>query len=309
MAIAAHHCAQTSSRTLHTFSGKADTIESCKESLLITQLTQHHNLQPHLYSPGDLTTLAEQVFALWLKLGEPFDAGMVLQFLLYSQAATTGCPVVMDGVDGDLAFSLFDSYPSVLFRQLQFHDAIRETWQQNHTLQAGYAATFRRLGLMGLSAFAPRWLRQLKSRVALHRSMQAVMRESPIRPEFALRTSLKKRLQQFASLATGEPQHFPQCDFLRRIQHNYLPVALERYDRVAARCSVEPRHPLLDKRLIDFYSGLPWDQFVRNGWSKFLFRRVAEQYLPQNVCWRTGKEHVGYQFTKTLMDQKKRHYI
>lgn len=91
---------------------------------------------------------------------------------------------------------------------------------------------------------------------------------------------------------------FPSEIYINRFLHPFLTVGIERYDRVAALFSVEPRHPLLDKRIIDFFTQLPWDQFVRNGRTKHLLRILGEKHLPAEVCWQLGKEHVGWKFIK-----------
>ncbi len=129
--------------------------------------------------------------------------------------------------------------------------------------------------------------------------------DSVISESFAHEVDLPERLLQFESTHKKYNLSFPNESYLTRVQHPFLTVALERYDRVASLSSIEPRHPILDKRLIDFYMGLPWNQFMREGWSKFLFRQVAEQFVPREVAWRTGKEHVGWQFTKELLSHKK----
>ncbi len=40
--------------------------------------------------------------------------------------------------------------------------------------------------------------------------------------------------------------------------------------------------------------------------STFLLRRVAEQFVPKDVGWRSGKEHVGYLFTDKILKLKTR---
>ena len=98
---------------------------------------------------------------------------------------------------------------------------------------------------------------------------------------------------------------FPQEVYRNRVMQPCVTAALDRYNRVASLCSVEACHPLLDRRIVDSCARLPCNQFVRNGWPKFLFRKVAEQFLPPEVCWRTGQEHVGWSFTEALMEAEK----
>lgn len=52
---------------------------------------------------------------------------------------------------------------------------------------------------------------------------------------------------------------------------------------------VEPRHPFLDLRVIDFLSRLPPDLKFRRGWTKYLLRQAMEGLLPEEVISRPGK--------------------
>ena len=85
------------------------------------------------------------------------------------------------------------------------------------------------------------------------------------------------------------------------IIHPHIFAAIERYDRIAALCGIEPRHPLLDKRLVQFMVSIPWDQKIRNGWNKYLLRNASSKSLSKEVCWRRGKEHLGRIWTKNWL--------
>ncbi len=60
-------------------------------------------------------------------------------------------------------------------------------------------------------------------------------------------------------------------------------------DRVAMANSVETRYPFLDDDVISFVSALHPKWKIRNGRSKYLLRRVAERWLPQESAWRQKK--------------------
>jgi len=84
--------------------------------------------------------------------------------------------------------------------------------------------------------------------------------------------------------------------------HPQYPAALERYHRVAASQGVEARHPFLDKRVVEFCLALPWDQKVRDGWSKRIVRQATGGLLPDDVRWRSGRwVHLGWKFVEATM--------
>jgi asparagine synthase (glutamine-hydrolysing) len=91
----------------------------------------------------------------------------------------------------------------------------------------------------------------------------------------------------------------------RALLHPYLAVALERYDRVASAYSIELRHPLLDRRLIEFCLALPWEQKRSKGWSKVVLRRAMAGILPETVCWRNFGQHIGWSFAQAWLELKR----
>ena len=52
------------------------------------------------------------------------------------------------------------------------------------------------------------------------------------------------------------------------LDHTFLTVGLERYERVASAFGIEARHPYTDVRLAEFCLGLPWQLKTQRGWTK-----------------------------------------
>ena len=82
-----------------------------------------------------------------------------------------------------------------------------------------------------------------------------------------------------------------------------LTLAIERYDRVAATYSIEPRHPFLDRRFVQFCVSLPWDQKVAGGWTKIGLRRATAGLLPETVRFRKSWESLGPDFVAAQLHQ------
>ena len=126
--------------------------------------------------------------------------------------------------------------------------------------------------------------------------LNTAMKKTIISREFARRVNLNERLTRLREHGgEGIPSTLRE-QHVKTISHPYLTVGLERYHRVAAICGVEPRHPLLDRRVVEFLVSIPWGQKVRSGWNKYLLRKVSENTLSQEVCWRQGWEHLGWTF-------------
>jgi len=57
-------------------------------------------------------------------------------------------------------------------------------------------------------------------------------------------------------------------------------------DRMTMANSLELRVPLLDYRLIDYVSKTPSSYRLKNGQTKYLFKKIMEKYLPKNIIYR-----------------------
>jgi asparagine synthase (glutamine-hydrolysing) len=68
-----------------------------------------------------------------------------------------------------------------------------------------------------------------------------------------------------------------------------LPCLLRYADRNSMAFSIESRMPLLDYRLVEHVFSLPRSLMVRDGWTKFVFRRAMQDRLPPAIQWRKDK--------------------
>jgi asparagine synthase (glutamine-hydrolysing) len=69
-----------------------------------------------------------------------------------------------------------------------------------------------------------------------------------------------------------------------------LAFALEKLDAEAARLEIEPRHPYLDRRVVECLLAVPPDVFVRNGYRKQFVQRAVRGALPL----RTAEQQAEY---------------
>lgn len=69
--------------------------------------------------------------------------------------------------------------------------------------------------------------------------------------------------------------------------HTYLPDdLLVKMDVAAMQCGLEARSPFLDHELIEFCARLPVSQKVRGGVGKYLIKKLAERYFPNEFVHR-----------------------
>jgi len=256
-------------------------------------------------SPGELQGYEDELLSVFDMLEEPFDSDMTIIMLIYLMARKNGNHVVLDGVEGDIVHSLSIAYPAFLFRSGHFFRGLKEInglWQNHYRKGVPFVKI-----LMGAvrSTLVTRSIYQWRRKYFPNEYLKNALAGTHISQDFADRVDIRHRLEQLSAHGCEGLCATPREQHIRTILHPYLTVALERYDRIAAVCSVEARHPLLDRRLVEFSVSLPWDQKVREGWSKYVLRRASEPYLPADIVWRKGWEHVGWSFTSALM---RKHY-
>ena len=218
----------------------------------------------------------------------------------YLMARDRGQRVMLDGVEGDMVHSLPASYPASLFRNGFYATAVFESvnsWRHAFGKQASLAAVFKETIR---AALIPDRLR----RWGRHLLQGDKLRGTVINRDFARDVDVESRLAKLAAHSSRGLDSTLREKHVKAVTHPYLTAALECYDRVAASCAVEPRHPLLDKRLVELSVSLPWDQKVRHGWSKFTVRRAGESLLPAEVVWRRGWDEIGWQFTSALIQKR-----
>lgn len=77
---------------------------------------------------------------------------------------------------------------------------------------------------------------------------------------------------------------------LRQWHQNNLVNLLQYGDAVSMSVNLEARCPFLDYRLVELGFSLCPDQLVRDGFGKRILRSVANERLPDSVCWQRRKE-------------------
>jgi asparagine synthase (glutamine-hydrolysing) len=101
--------------------------------------------------------------------------------------------------------------------------------------------------------------------------------------------------EQGVDLSFSYPPDFMQWDLLHRAQYLESTVFMSQYllssqgDRMAMAHSVEGRFPFLDHRLVEMATCLPPDLKLRGLNEKYILKRAAAQWLPENI-WRRPKQ-------------------
>jgi asparagine synthase (glutamine-hydrolysing) len=190
---------------------------------------------------------------------------------------TAGVRVILNGVLGNLTIS-YNGLPLIpqLARQGQWLRWFRESRALTRR------AHFRWPGVCALS-FGPqappflwRWVQRRRSGVGSGLSRYALLHP---------RYFAARRLHELAEERGFDPLCRPPADGRRfRIQ------LLTQRSNAIHNAAAEYRDPTGDRRVIEFCLGVPEEQFLRNGTTKFLIRNALRDRLPPIVRneWRKG---------------------
>ncbi len=272
---------------LHTFSCVDEDATQCDETRLVyTMINSLSNLEPCTIAPNQLHTYISDVEDSIEQMDDLFDTILMdTRLVTYSAARERGLNMLMDGVDGDIVTSHREAYLKFLFQAGAWKTVVMEAAGYHKFHERYYVpSTWQLLYHHGRAAFLPDWLRKVKQIVRGQRSLfNHLVKDSLINLDFAQHINLIGRYKTMEKNLSLDA-----VDTLRQYHANtivapYVTVALERYDRVASMFSIESRHPLYDKRLVEFCLALPWQQLVQKGVQKRILRRAMSTILPKEV--------------------------
>jgi len=289
---------------IRTFSAIDEAGDPSIESSCIRSMIDRLGVESFAITPDDIGGISPADRLAFLECGEPFDGSMVVPRMLYSTAAEAGCRAVLDGVDGDVVASI--SVPMAdLVRQGRALRAWREAaaFRRRHP---GAPSPWRELAAGLAKAWLPnglrRFVRELRHR---RRPVEAVIRGSLIDRAFAHRIHLEERLEQLRSHNRPDPADDHRRAHARAVAHPYVAAALERYDRVAARCGIEVRHPFFDLRLVKLCLALPWDLKVRGGRTKVVLRSAFGDQVSNEVRRRNDDANVMWPMVSRIIAEER----
>jgi asparagine synthase (glutamine-hydrolysing) len=302
VAVARELRAQAGEGPLPVFSAIGPEPAGCVETATILEAQTMGGLEPHSISHAALGELLPELAELGWGVDEPFDSHMTLVRAVYLLASRRGVKAVLDGIDGDTLLGE-GSHLARLLRRGRWLTAWREAVGQNR-FWVGHYPAWSELGRGAFRAFAPRQLhraaRRLRGRSPAAQ-LRANIEKSLISPDFARRVRLGERLEALAAHRPHEPADDLPSERARAVSHPYLSVGIERYGRTAAALGLEPRHPFLDRRVVELCVSLPGEQKLASGWPKAVLRRAMAGKMPEAVRWRCGKEHLGWTFTQAVL--------
>ena len=295
--IARDQLAASGRGPLATFSS-IDENPACAETRAIRAVLEQSGFAPTLIDPDTVDQLRCALETAVQNSDEPFDASMYLIHAQYLMAARQCIDAVIDGGDADVLLTHGGAITHQI-RGLQLGAA----WRNARGLHRMYPtlSAWKTMAVSARAAVAPQRLRVALWATRQGQAYEATLRDSLMSPAFARAAGVRERVGTHAAWSPPIAVDDAWTRRVHRLLHPNTTVGFERYHRVASRYGIDPRHPFADRELLALCVHLPDHQRLSDGWTKIALRRAMQGRLPDAVCWRTGKEHLGASLIRKLV--------
>lgn len=278
---------ETDCQGLETFS-QVFAGEDCDESDYIRNVVEKWSLRSYQEYPPPAPASAFAEITRRYKDFPGYTSSAVTDSLAQA-IACRGIRAYLTGEGGDEWFTGSDDYCLDLLFDLKLSQSLRAASGNGLLSGVGPLA-----GQLLRSCIWPRIPGHLQS--TARRVLRRPATPWWIAPEFARRVSLAERLGQRAYVPPRAV--WSQQDLYSSLTDAWNVHCNEINERNEAWSGLEKRHPLNDRRIVEFGLALPDDQRSRDGVSKFVLRAAMSKLLPETIRVRRDKADFTGQFVK-----------
>lgn len=172
----------------------------------------------------------------------------------------------------------------------------------------------REFGVSPRQTLGSVWRRLLVPRAVLQRRKRVYVSEggeqmlAALDSGFVSRVRIRERMETslvdsyLAEAALGEREYQQ-----RLLGSAMLQLLLTTTSHFGSHFQIEPRHPFMDRRLIEYCLALPPSLSLRNGWPRYFLRKSLETVMPRDVTRRIGKTDMTAGFVHGLIHHDGKH--
>lgn len=96
----------------------------------------------------------------------------------------------------------------------------------------------------------------------------------------------REALSEVPRLASDSPEEARMREVFYLVRSRFLPILIDRKDRMSMASGLQARMPFSDHRLHEYMWNVPWAMKCHRGREKGLLRKAFEGILPDDVLWR-----------------------
>ncbi len=278
---------------------------SFDESRYAREIAASLGIKHHLktFRAREMAGLVERLPAI---LDEPLADPSILPLYLLSQFAAEHMKVVLSGDGGDELFAGYQTYQA--HKLVTYYDALPESVKQ---------------ALKSVAASLPVSHAYLSADFKMKQFLKGVGVSSEVRFFLWRGAFSNAERQQLLNPQLREELHKDNAyeDIYRYVRRSGLTKELERIlylsmklylqdnnlvtvDRASMANGLEVRSPLLDRDVVDFVSRLPMEYKIHGLKTKYILKKLAEEYLPRHIVYRK-KKGFGVPLAKWLTGELK----
>ncbi|RPF49769.1 asparagine synthase (glutamine-hydrolysing) [Thermodesulfitimonas autotrophica] len=172
-----------------------------------------------------------------------------------------------------------DSSLYLFSRAIRTRDTVALSGEAADEIFGGYP-WFRREEDIWASTFP--WMRNLELRVGLLSPEVARY----IRPQEYISARYQEALAEVPRLPGEDPNAARRREISYLSITRFMPVLLDRKDRMSMAFGLEVRVPYCDHRLVEYVWNIPWEMKFCNQTEKAVLRHALRGVLPDEVLWR-----------------------
>lgn len=281
---------------LDTFSVVFPSVPESDEREYIRSVLESGAFEPHFVRGDDMSPLGD-IQQVVRHQDEPFYApNLYLHRAMYREAKQRGVGIILDGIDGDTTISHGFGHLTDLIRSgnvARFASEVRRLSSNKERSERELIVRY------GVEPLTPAPLTHMFKWISGMRNPNENERMAVVDDDFATAVDLPYRIEEFQTETVVAPTTERRRHY-EDITSPLVPFALEVADRAAAEFQVEPRYPYFDRRLVEFCLGLPGDQKLRQGATRYIAHESLKDVLPGDVYSRQKKSHLSPGFSHAL---------
>ena len=239
------------------------------ESHFAKEVAKYCNLNMIEIEPklDDITNNIEEVI---YTQEEPFGGlSIFMQYFVMKSARENGCIVMLDGQGGDETLFGYEHYYSVYFASLVKKFKFIDFFKELNKLET-FKLSKKQIVKSTISVLLGNKMRYLKSILGKN-SLDLKIKYDVNRLESLFEFKLFKSFQK------------------RELNSRNLPHLLRYEDKNSMKHSVEARLPFIDYQFVVGAVSINDSLKFKNGYLKYILRKVVEDILPKSIVWRSNK--------------------
>jgi len=236
------------------------------ESYFAKKVSEQLNIDLSIYETSN-ESLIKNINNCIEILEEPFGGlSCLLYIFVMDEAKKNELVVLLDGQGGDETLLGYERYFSNYLNSLNIYRKL---------LEFSNISNNSNLGIVNLLKY---WIFfSMKSFRKIILSKRANFIKNKYKKLSAKEKNSKKTSDKIFNLQISE---------ITKIQ---LPHLLRYADRISMSRSIESRVPFLDYRLVETAVSLKTELKIKNGWSKYILRKIIDDKLDKEIVWRKTK--------------------